>query len=209
MKILFWLGLIPIAASANFSAGDVKFVKVMDGKTLYCNADRSVGGRGYIPSAPKAVAMNEAIELSFIVNSVLCSKAGDKFVFLPIGINEPMPAKDLYGKPIVKYIVSNEAILVGADIKVLGKQQVENLPSQKLTARLELANLMSEAELKSLNEGSVVQVRLEYFQLMGIVVETAEKKIPVGRRAGGGFAFLFEVKKSVDGQLEVSAVKIQ
>jgi hypothetical protein len=209
MKALFLLALFPFAAGANFSAGDVKFVKVLDGKTLYCNSDRAVGGRGYIPSEPKASALDSAIELSFNVNSVLCVKVADRFVFAPIGLNEPMPDQDIYGNPIVRHIILNEAILVGSNIRLLGKREMENLPTQRLTARFELANLMNEAQRKALDDGMAIQVRVEYFQLMGIVVETSEKKIPIGQRAGGSFAFLFQVKKSASGQLEVSAVKIQ
>jgi hypothetical protein len=209
MKTFFLLLFLPLTTLANFSVGDVDSVKLLDGQTLVCNSDRKLGGRGYYPSEAKAEADKETVRFSFLVNSVICTKINGVFTFASIAINEPILAKDIYGNPIRKLIVSNEAILVSSMIRALNKVAMENLPTQKIEATLVLDSLLNPDQLEKLNSGKEVAVRMEYFQSMGIVVETKDKLIPVGVRGGGNFAFYFKIKRDENGNLLVSNIAVQ
>lgn len=207
MKTLFLLLAYPLISFAGYTAGEVESIKVFDGKTLYCKEDRNVGGRGYYPSNAKAVAKEEGIAFSFDTNSVICTKEGTVFRFQPIGMNESMPDKDLYGKPIVRHIISNEAVVINGAYKIIAKQTVNNSTVQTVQGEFSLDSILKEGQLKDLDAGKSVVVRLEYFQLMGIVVETSEKNIPIGKKSGGNFAFLFEMKIDEKGALQISEIQ--
>lgn len=207
MKTILFLIAYPVLSFGGYSAGDVESVKVFDGKVLYCKEDRNVGGRGYYPSNAKAVATEQGISFSFDANSVICTKEGTTYRFQPIGMNESMPDKDLYGKPIVKHIVSNEAVVINGAYRIIAKQTVTNETTQTVRGEFSLDTILNEAQAKDLEMGKIVKVRMEYFQLMGIVVETAEKNIPIGKKSGGNFAFMFDLRLDEKGELQISDIR--
>lgn len=198
-------------AHAETSSSSVEAKKTLDGRTVYCAAERDLDRVAYRPLSPTIVPLDGALKLSFFVVSLECSfDLVNGFNWTPRPINEIFSTRSPSGELIQNRVLENEAIVLNSAYSIIGQQILENQATQLVEVPFTLEKLFSKSQIEQLDNGQELNVRLEYFNRAKFEYLYRGRLVKGGRVVGGSFLYSFTLKKDKNsGLISVSAVSVQ
>ncbi len=210
-SLLLVLAFLPALASAARIEGP-RFVKQLDGGIAYCNQIEQAGNPAYYPTALEVTSVGESIRFQAPVSFVSCAELdSNKFGWIPRNPLDPVPARDIEGRNILKYSESNEFVLINNQISIVGTQSILNLPGQTADFLVPLDKALSPEQKITFNQGYRVEARFTFFTRGNVyVVDAGGSRNNIGLRSGGAYSVLVTLERNrISGALEVFEVKFR
>ncbi len=210
MKAAILCLLVSTSALANVDTGPVDTSKLLDEKIAFCTNKKDAGQVGYKPIFPTVKDNGGSLIFSFGVLGLECVETPQGMQFSARNINDSFLRKDKSGRLITTKILHSDSVVLNFSGGVYLKQTLSNVKLQDISFPLDLGQLFNMLELKALDEGKVVGLRLEYYNQSLISVERDNREIFRGELAGGAYSFVFTVRKDLtSGTLITSPVLVQ
>jgi hypothetical protein len=210
MKSAILCLLVSTSAMANVDTGPVDTSKLLDEKIASCADKKDAGQVGYKPIFPTVKDNGGSLVFSFGILGLECVETPQGMQFLSRNLNDSFSSKDKSGRPITTKILHSDSVVLNFAGRVYVNQTLSNVELQDISFPLDLGQLFNILELKALDAGKVVGLRLEYYNQSLISLERDNREIFRGEFAGGAYSFVFTVRKDpISGAMITSPVLVQ